>query len=150
MAFKTFHPGLLLDKCFLFSQDEWVTMSRGGLREGPGTCSLSILRAHVVGLLRNLMVMQKWRELAGTNSVKLNWPYFFKNFKIKFNFFIQQLLIRHQFYTHQCIYVNPNRPIHHTTTPTTPPLSPLGVHTLVHYICVSISALQTSSSEPFF
>lgn len=72
MAFKTFHPGLLLDKCFLFSQGEGVTMSRGGLQEGPGTCSLSILPAHVVGLLRNLMVMQKGRELAGTNSIKLN------------------------------------------------------------------------------
>ena len=29
-------------------------------------------------------------------------------------------------------------------------LSPLGVHTFVLYICVSISALQTSSSVPFF
>ena len=32
-------------------------------------------------------------------------------------FFIQQVLISHQFYTHQCIHVNPNRPVHHTTTP---------------------------------
>ena len=30
------------------------------------------------------------------------------------------------------------------------PLSPLGVHTFVLYICVSISALQTGSSVPFF
>ena len=30
-----------------------------------------------------------------------------------------------------------------------PPLSPLGVHTFVLYICVSISALQTGSSVPF-
>ena len=35
-------------------------------------------------------------------------------------FFIQQVLISHQFYTHQCIHVNPNRPIHHTTCPATP------------------------------
>ena len=34
--------------------------------------------------------------------------------------------------------------------PPLPPLSPLGVHTFVLYICVSISALQTSSSVPFF
>ena len=34
-----------------------------------------------------------------------------------FFFFIQQVLISHQFYTHQCIHVNPNRPIHHTTLP---------------------------------
>ena len=34
--------------------------------------------------------------------------------------------------------------------PPATPLSPLGVHTFVLYICVSISALQTSSSVPFF
>ena len=33
-------------------------------------------------------------------------------------FFILQVLIRHQFYTHQCIHVNPNCPIQHTTIPT--------------------------------
>ena len=38
----------------------------------------------------------------------------------EFYFFIQQVLISYPFYTHQCIYVNPNLPIHHTTTtPTT-------------------------------
>ena len=58
-------------------------------------------------------------------------------------------LIHHQFYTHQCIYVNPNLPIHPTTTTPTL-LSPLGVQTFVLYICVSISALQTGSSVPFF
>ena len=31
-----------------------------------------ILPAHMVGLLRSLLVMQKWRKLAGTNSVKFN------------------------------------------------------------------------------
>ena len=31
-----------------------------------------------------------------------------------------------------------------------PPLSPLGVHTFVLYVCVSISALQTDSSVLFF
>ena len=30
------------------------------------------------------------------------------------------------------------------------PLSPLGVHTSVLYVCVSISALQIGSSVPFF
>ena len=65
-------------------------------------------------------------------------------------FFIQQVLISQQLYTHQCIHVNHNHPIHHTTTPTRPPLSPLWVHTFVLYIYVSISALQTSSSVPFF
>ena len=73
----------------------------------------------------------------------------FGNLLQVFFLFIQQVLISHQFYTHQCIHVNPNCPIHHTTTPTAPQLSPLGVHTFVFYICVSISALQTSSSVPF-
>ena len=60
--------------------------------------------------------------------------------------YIQQVLISYPFYPHQCIHVNPNLPIH----PTTPPLSPLGVHMFVLYNCISISALQTGSSEPFF
>ena len=72
---------------------------------------------------------------------------------LKFNliyFFIQQVRISHPFYTHQCIHVNPNLPIHHTTTFTPHPrLSPLGVHTYFLYFCVSISALQTGSSVPF-
>ena len=43
---------------------------------------------------------------------------FFLIFKFYFiYFFIQQVLISHQFYTHQCIHVNPSLPIHHTTTP---------------------------------
>ena len=46
---------------------------------------------------------------------------FFLIFKFNFiYFFIQQVLISHQFYTHECIHVNPNCSIHHTTT-TTPP-----------------------------
>ena len=45
-------------------------------------------------------------------------------------------LISHQFFTHHFIHVNPNRPIHPTTTTTTLPLSPLGVHTFILYICV--------------
>ena len=65
-------------------------------------------------------------------------------------FFIQQVLISHQFYTHQCIHVNPNRPIHHTTSTNPLPLSPRGVHMFVLYMSVSTSALQTGSSVPFF
>ena len=62
----------------------------------------------------------------------------FLSFKFYFiYFFIQQVLISHQFYTHQCIHVNPNHPIHHTTIPTPPRLSPLGVHTFVLYICLN-------------
>ena len=52
-------------------------------------------------------------------------------------FFIQQVLISHPFYTHQCIHVNPNRPIHHTTTPTPRRFPPL----------VSIRLFFTSVSQ---
>ena len=51
--------------------------------------------------------------------------------------FIQQVLISHQFYTYQCIHVNPNRPIHHTTTPTPCHFPPL----------VSICLFSTSLSQ---
>ena len=44
-----------------------------------------------------------------------------------------------------CQSQSPNSSHHHP-----PPLSPLGVHTFVLYICVSIPALQTGSSVPFF
>ena len=73
---------------------------------------------------------------------------FFFEFKFIY-FFIQQVFISHPFYTHQCIHVNCNLAIHHTP-PTPPPLSPIGVHTFVLYICVSVSVLQTSSYVPFF
>ena len=53
------------------------------------------------------------------------------------------------YYAYQCIYVNPNLPIHPTTM-TTSRFPPLGVHTFVLYICVSISALHTGSSVSFF
>ena len=64
-------------------------------------------------------------------------------------YFLFIFLISYPFYTDHCIHVNPNRPIHHTTTTTPLPVSPLGVHTFVLYICISISALQTGSSVPF-
>ena len=57
---------------------------------------------------------------------------FLKFYIFLFFFFIQQVLISYLFYTYQCIYVNPNLPIH----PTSPMLSLFGVHTFVLYICV--------------
>ena len=92
-----------------------------------------------------LRLIFKWLHLQPFGQ-----PYIFFYFWILFYFFIQQVLISHQFYTHQCIHVNPNCPIQHTTISTPLRLSPLGVHTFVLYICVSTSALQTGSSVPFF
>ena len=40
-------------------------------------------------------------------------------------FFIQQVPISYLFYTHQCIHVNPNLPIHPITTTPTPRFTPL-------------------------
>ena len=46
-------------------------------------------------------------------------------FEFYFMYFFIQQDISHPFYTHQCIHVNPNRPIHHTTTPTPHRFPPL-------------------------
>ena len=58
-------------------------------------------------------------------------------------------LISHQFYTHQCIHINPNIPIPHTTTTTLRHFPPLV--SIRFFLCfsVSISALLTGSSVPF-
>ena len=51
-------------------------------------------------------------------SIFLSSCVFFLVFEFNFiYFFIQQVLISHQFYTHQCIYVNPNRPPHRSFPP---------------------------------
>ena len=42
---------------------------------------------------------------------------FFLFFCFEFYYFIQQILISYPFYTYECIYVNPNLPVHPTTTP---------------------------------
>ena len=56
---------------------------------------------------------------------------------------IQQILTSYLIQTQQCIYVNPNLPIHPT------PASSLGIHTSVILVCVSIFALQMSSFHAF-
>ena len=69
----------------------------------------------------------KNRGLFIKNMHSLN-PCYFLKFNLINLFFIQQVLISYLFYTYQCIYVNPNRPIHHTTTitPVTfPPCKPM-------------------------
>ena len=76
--------------------------------------------------------------------------FFFFHLKIFFNFFKYLfifLLVIH--FTHISVYRS--IPISQFITPPPPPpaASPLGVHTFVLYICVSISALQTGSSVPF-
>ena len=74
---------------------------------------------------------------------------FFLNFWILFIFLYNRFLL-----VINCIHISVymSIPISHSSHhhPQTPPLSPLGVHTFVLYICVSISALQTSSSIPLF
>ena len=52
------------------------------------------------------------------------------------------------YFIHISVYMS--IPISQFITPPHLPLSPLGVHTFVLYICVSTSALQTGSSVPFF
>ena len=50
------------------------------------------------------------------------------------------------YFIHSSVYMS--IPISQFIPP--PPLSPLGVHTFVLYVCVSFSALQIGSSVPFF
>ena len=66
-----------------------------------------------------------------------------------FNFFIQRFLLVIHF-VHISVYMSIPISQFITPPPLPPSLSPLGVHTFLLYICVSISALQTSSSVPFF
>ena len=49
------------------------------------------------------------------------------------------------YFIHNTVYVS--SPISQFVPP---PLSHLGIHTLILYVCVSISALQIDSSEKFF
>ena len=61
---------------------------------------------------------------------------FFFNKLLLLLFSIQQVLISHPFYTHQCIHVHPNLPIHPTTT-TTPRCFPPLVS--IHFFSTSVS-----------
>ena len=75
---------------------------------------------------------------------------FFFNFILFIFLYSRFLLVIH--FIHISVYMSiPISQFIPPPPPTTPlPLSPLGVHTFFLYICVSISALQTSSSVPFF
>ena len=71
-----------------------------------------------------------------------------------FKLFLILFFLYSRFYYLSILYIlvyicqsqSPNSSHHHHPSPT----SPFGVHTFVLYICVSVSALQTSSSVPFF
>ena len=75
------------------------------------------------------------QERKTSHLKKINLFWIFK-FYLFIYLFIQQVLISYLFYTHQCIHVNPNLPIHPTTT-TALPLPPL----------VSIRLFSTSVSQ---
>ena len=69
--------------------------------------------------------------------------FFFLNFIL---FFLYSRFLLVIYFIHISVYMS--IPISQFFPP--PPPSPLGVHIFVLYICVSISALQTGSSVPFF
>ena len=82
---------------------------------------LSVLPAPLSPLKDNmqkfvLLIKQKTKppSLASISPIR---PQNNFSFEFYFNyFFIQQVLISCPFYTHQCIHVNPNLPVHPTTT----------------------------------
>ena len=70
-----------------------------------------------------------------------------------FIYFLYSRFLLVIYFIHISVYIS--IPISQFITPPPPPhpptlLPPLGVHTFVLYICVSIYALQTGSSVPFF
>ena len=65
-----------------------------------------------------------------------------------FEFFLYSRFLLVIYFIHISVYMSIL--ISQFIPPPPPPLSPLGVHMFVLYICVSISALQTGSSVPFF
>ena len=73
---------------------------------------------------------------------------FCANHTVFFFFLIQQVLII--YFMHISVYMSIPISQFIPPPPPCPLLSPLGVHTIVLYICVSIFALQTGSSVPFF
>ena len=89
-----------------------------------------------------------WHHPVYMGETKDNWITSF--FWILFIFLYSRIFLVIHF-IHITVYRS--NPISQFITPPPPPpllLSPLGVHTFVLYICVSISALRTSSSVPFF
>ena len=101
----------------------------------------------ILSLKRPVQGQALWPGLDHKNGLGQDGFSFFFFFNYFFPFFF---LNSYQFYTHHFIHVNPSRPVQHTTIPTPPQFSPLGVHTFVLCICVSTSALQPGSSVPFF
>lgn len=77
MVLKTFPLGCCWLKAFFSRKVNGEPRVRRGLAGEAGAFILGpLLPAHEVGLLRNLMAMQIWRKLVGTNSIKLIDPIF--------------------------------------------------------------------------
>ena len=102
-----------------------------------------------------LVVTPQRRALASTTNATtircLKWwlylAYFF--FEFYFILFLYSRFLLVIYFIHISVYMS--IPVSQFIPPLAPTLlSPLGVHTFVLYICVSISALQTGSSIPFF
>ena len=88
---------------------KYSTVGKGGIRQQRCFYKCDSVNPKLVGPWDTKVLRSLHRCLA---------RFFFKlNFIL---FFIQQVLISHQFYTYQCIHVNSNCPIHHTTIPITP------------------------------
>ena len=75
--------------------------------------------------------------------------FFFLFFKFNFIYFLYSRFLLVIYFIHISVYVNQNLPFHPTTT-TAPSTFPPWCPCVCLYICVSISALQTSSSVRFF
>ena len=161
----------LLDSCCLFNDGSHSRNGFESVFEVSSSINMEtlLMKIPVVGWIDDYPLVQpqwglRWEN--GRDFIFLFFILFFFNFEFYFiYFFIQQVLISHPFYTHQCIHVNPNHTIHPTTTTPRrfPPLMSLRlfstsvslflpckpvhlyhfsrfhIHALIYVICFSLS-----------
>ena len=99
----------------------------------------------------NTQIFMQQNVYSGIKTVNIRSEFaakdFFLNFWILFIFLYSRLLVI--YFIHISVYVSIPISQFIPLPPHHPLLSPLGVHTFILYICVSISALHTGSFVPF-
>ena len=91
----------------------WLTNSNifGGFDQYAGEMNFHHRKTQFLRICSNLKRHLLYWIIPQLEFIILGILYF-----LNFIFFIQQVLISYAFYTYQCTYVNPNLPVHHTTT----------------------------------
>ena len=114
--------------------------------------SATLLVTHSKCLL-NRILPWSWNCPGSESLLVFFWFFFwlfFCIFEFYFIYFLYSMFLLVIHFIHISVYMSVPISQFIAPSPPPPPLSPLDVHTFVLYICVSISALQTGSSVPFF